>query len=547
MIRAWIVLFLFVVFSCKKQSEKPAEHKLSLQTFAPREEILKELTHRIDLLTTIDTTVYFAFREALETNTYSPIFDSKEHIDKVRFILENTKYHGLGSVFHNSLKKLIALQEKINHASLTSEEQFLAELEFRMVLHKYSEIMHFGALKPTEIFKSEYYVEHPKMDSVWHFSQFQKENYLAFLENIRVQHPLYHSLQEKYKTISELKQEREQLPSLKKSYVKIGQSYQGVPLLRKRFHLPEVGDTAKNYLLYDAELAEKIKEAQREYALENDGVIGAATLNMLNITNEELTLRIETVLERLRWANGQNYENMYLINIPEFKLYVVEDNQLVQTHEIGVGLANGEYHTPEFIDTLEYIVVNPKWILPYSIATKEILPKVQDDLFYLEQKNYKVYQSGVEISPYVVDWKMYSEDDFPYTFIQEPSAANALGRIKFIFPNRFHIYLHDTPSKHLFNRSMRAMSHGCIRVKNPFQLGDFVMDGDKAYLKAKENPERRTFDVKKKYPVIITYMTAIVNENGDLRIVEDVYGKDKKMQEAWVNWKEQITLDLPFL
>lgn len=548
MIRVWIVLFFFVVLSCKKKNEKPVEHQLILQTFAPREELLKELRQRTDLLTTIDTVVSNAFVEALETENYSPIFDSKEHVEKVRFILENTRQHGFGHVFHNSLQKLITLQSKIESASLTKEEQFLAELEYRIILHKYSEIMHFGALNPAEIFEREYYVEHQKADSAWHFHQFQKENYLGFLETFRVKHPLYSSLQEKYKIISEQNENRIQLPPLKKSFVKIGQFYEGVPFLRKRFNLPEVSDTVAHYLLYDELLAEKIKEVQREYALENDGVIGAATLEMLNMTNEALALKIETVLERLRWATGQDYTNMYLINIPEFKLYVVENNQFVQTHEIGVGLVSEDHRTPEFIDTLDYIVVNPKWILPHSIVTKEILPKVKEDVFYLEQKDYKVYQSGVEQSPYAIDWHMYNEqDEFPFTFIQEPSAANALGRIKFIFPNRFHIYLHDTPSKHLFNRSMRAMSHGCIRVKNPFRLGDFVMDGDKKYIKAKESLETHRFNVKKNYPVIITYMTAIVNEEGNLRILDDVYERDQKIQDIWVNWKKQIKLDLPSL
>lgn len=540
MTRFFIVLLFITLLSCTKKQEIKNEVPTTViveQDFVPIKAIQKALLKQKLEKQFKDSLLTDAWKHALKQKEYSPIFYSEAQLSKIQTIFENAKHHGLEKIVQSSLNKIPSLKEKIKLAQLTKNEQLKAEVEFRHTLHEYAKAMQFGVLDPKEVLKYEYYIENQKADSAWYYNQFQIKDYLSHIETIQVENPLYHPLQKKYQTISEF-DHGTPLPKPAKKYVKIGQRYEGVPILRKRFHLAEVSDTAENYLLYDKEIAEKIKEIQREHALQSDGIIGASTLKMLNITNEELKLKIEAVLERLRWNNGQKYDNAYIVNIPEFKLYVMENSKLVQTHKIGVGLANGNHHTPEFIDTLEYIVVNPKWILPYSIATKEILPKVQEDVSFLDSKNYGVYQNGVKLSPYTIDWQEYSVKKFPYTLIQEPGPGNALGRIKFIFPNRFHIYLHDTPSKHLFSRSMRAMSHGCVRVKNPFLLGDFIMDKDDNYLKAKESTENKVFKAKKNYPVLFGYVTVVVNEKGELRFVDDVYGKDKILQEAWLNWKQ---------
>lgn len=532
----FVFFILSLIFSCKSKQDSRQTELTPLQDFASKNEIIDGIYKKKTLANVNDSLTYRAWMYALKTKSYTPILDSEEKLEKVRFIFETAKHHGLEKIIQPYLLKLPKIQEKVQLAQLTKEEQINAEIEFRNALHEYAKALQFGVLNPSKVLKYEYYIENKEADSTWHFNQFQIKDYLGHIDSLKVENPLYQHLQKKYQTISEFESGMP-LPKPKKKYVKVGHKYEGVPILRKRFHLNEVSDTASNYLVYDQEIAEKIKEIQREHALQSDGIIGTSTLRMLNITNDELKVKIEAVLERLRWNNGQKYENAYIVNIPEFKLYVMENGKLIQTHEIGVGLANGKHHTPEFIDTLEYIVVNPKWTLPYSIATTEILPKVQADVTFLDQKNYGVYLNGEKLSPYTIHWQEYNVNNFPYTLIQEPGPGNALGRIKFIFPNQFHIYLHDTPSRHLFSRSMRAMSHGCVRVKNPFLLGDFVMENDQDYLNAKESTENRIFKVKKKYPVIFGYVTVVINEKGELRFVDDIYGKDKILQEAWQKWK----------
>ena len=183
---------------------------------------------------------------------------------------------------------------------------------------------------------------------------------------------------------------------------------------------------------------------------------------------------------------------------------------------------------------MKYVVFNPTWTVPYSIATKEMLPKIKRDPDYFDKRDFEVRDgSGATIDPATVDWSKVTRRNFRYTFVQPGGPNNALGRVKFIFPNRYAVYLHDTPSKALFAKSERAFSHGCIRVENPFSLAEVLL-GDQGWNRTRMEAltATKTVHLSKPLAVLLLYWTADVGQDGALRFLNDIYGRDKAIAGA---------------
>jgi len=191
---------------------------------------------------------------------------------------------------------------------------------------------------------------------------------------------------------------------------------------------------------------------------------------------------------------------------------------------------------------MTYLVFNPSWYVPPSIAKKEMLPSIRKDPGYLAKRKIRVYQvwddEATEIDPQTIDWSNVSAKNFPYRFRQAPGPKNLLGRVKFMFPNQFNVYLHDTPSKSLFSRAVRAFSHGCIRIEKPIELAEYVLRGDekwdhKKILDAIKKGRERTVQLPEPIPVYLLYCTAWANEDGTIQFRNDIYGRDKELDKAF--------------
>jgi murein L,D-transpeptidase YcbB/YkuD len=237
-------------------------------------------------------------------------------------------------------------------------------------------------------------------------------------------------------------------------------------------------------------------------------------------------------MERCRWINNDLPEEFLLVNIAEYRLYLFRDRTIDYECRVVVGK---EFHeTPVFTSDIKYVVFNPTWTVPYSIASKEILPKLKKDPNYLQKRNITLLKGKEEIDPSTVDFTQYSQNSFPYTLRQEPGPNNALGLVKFIFPNKHAVYLHDTPSKSYFEKTDRAFSHGCVRVKDPFILAEQLL-GDKGYDSEKIAEVIKTKKLKNEYlskpmPVMIMYWTCYENDkDGMIYFFRDIYGRDKKI------------------
>ncbi|MEM1164500.1 MAG: L,D-transpeptidase family protein, partial [Pseudomonadota bacterium] len=287
--------------------------------------------------------------------------------------------------------------------------------------------------------------------------------------------------------------------------------------------------------LFDEPMVEALQRFQARHGLNLDGVIGPATLKQLNISPRTRAEQIAVNLERLRWMNRDLGERHILVNLAGFTMAVMNNGTPEFTSRVVVGKAR-KHQTPEFSETMTYMVVNPSWNVPRSIATKEILPKLRNDPSYLSRKGMRIV--GADASS--IDWSTVTAGTFPGRIVQRPGRGNALGTVKFMFPNRFAIYLHDTPSKRLFNRDVRAYSHGCVRVEKPHEFAAYLLNGQvdnpQGYFNAllKKRRERHV-NLDSPLPVHLTYRSAWIDENGVEQFRGDVYGRDRKIGKALQN------------
>ena len=250
--------------------------------------------------------------------------------------------------------------------------------------------------------------------------------------------------------------------------------------------------------------------------------------------------KLKLSVERSKLLSDEGWGNRYaLINVPEFMFRLIENNQTTMKFPVVVG--KPKWQTPIFSDEMEYVVLNPTWNVPDNIAKADEIPKIIKNPNYLKRKNMLVYKSSGmathPVDPSKVPWrsmlsKKYEKRSLPYKIIEQPSKKNALGLVKFMFPNKFSVYMHDTPSKSYFKRAKRAYSHGCIRLSQPLNLLKHLSDSnltiDMDSIDKKFKTEKTQYlTLKEKIPVHIVYMTAFIEEDGSIKHFDDVYGFDK--------------------
>jgi murein L,D-transpeptidase YcbB/YkuD len=305
-----------------------------------------------------------------------------------------------------------------------------------------------------------------------------------------------------------------------------------LPTLARRLAIS--GDLADDHVWvgsygYDTVLQTAVRRFQARHGLEVDGLIGPATLRALNVPVEQRINQIRVNLERAPWQFYAGAEDFILVNIAAFEAYLVREGNITWTTRVIVG--DPEHETPVFSAVLKHVVLNPDWTVPYEIASKELLPDIKQDPDFFTRGNYQLFDAdGGVVDPASVDWSAIRIGNFPFTLVQRPCSTNQLGRIKFIFPNKYSVYMHDTPQKFLFTKAGRAFSHGCIRVDAPLRLAELVLDGDGWSRKEIDSQIRsgktRTVLLSEPLPVFISYWTAEVDEQGTINFYNDIYERD---------------------
>ncbi len=290
---------------------------------------------------------------------------------------------------------------------------------------------------------------------------------------------------------------------------------------------------------YDAEVEEAVRVFQRRHGLEADGKVGQETLRALRVPVEERIAQILVNLERWRWAPRDLGTRYVVVNLPAFELEAVEQGRTVLRMPVIIGAQ--DWSTPILQDEVEFLVLHPAWHVPSQITAEEVLPKLQEDPGAARRLGLTTYDraTGEEVEPETVDWSVLEAGMLPYRFEQAPGDSNPLGRVKFIFPNRFSIYMHDTPNPELFAEEHRAFSHGCIRVAEPAKLADFMLRGHDGWTEAslaaameEAGGEQRRMDLPVPVPVHLLYWTSFVGEDGRVQFRPDVYGHDPAVRRV---------------
>ncbi len=350
----------------------------------------------------------------------------------------------------------------------------------------------------------------------------------AYLERFHPSHPQFIGLLERLRELRKVAaREPVQIPD--GDLIEPGDTHPHVPLVRKRLNQPDAGTPET----YDETLVAAIREFQKTNGLHVDGLIGPATRRALNRSPAEKIDIIRANLERWRWFPNDLGARYVRVNVPEYKVRLVEEGETVFEERIVVG--KPRHATPSFSDEMELVVFNPYWNVPYSITKSEIIPIAQRNPGYLSRQNFQVLWRGQrQVDPYEVDWDRV--DASKVRLRQSPWRGNALGEVKFLFPNKHAVYLHDTPSKHLFNRSRRAYSHGCMRVRNPRDFASAIMRTEgwskQAIDRTIERGNNRAIRLEQKLPVHVTYFTAAVAEDGGVRFFADIYNHDGRVLKA---------------
>lgn len=337
------------------------------------------------------------------------------------------------------------------------------------------------------------------------------------------------------------------LPITLKGTLKPGKSHASVPSIRERLRVTgdyKTCEESTEGLLYDDCLKKAVIHFQNRNGLVAKGKIEKNTRAALNKTVEEHIATMKINLDRIKWLNERNSTRHVIINIPAFRLYFEEDDKLRQTMKVIVGKRKNP--TPVFSNRVKTIVLNPYWNVPKSIIQEEMIPKLMRNPDAMARKGIEIRsgwgKNSQEVNASSVDWSQYrNSKSMPFRFAQVPGTRNALGKVKFLFPNQFAVYMHDTPSKRLFNRNVRAFSHGCIRLQKPRELLETFSTFNENVNFGKSQKilkgKRRTYlSLDSTVPVDVVYLTAWVDYNGTLQFRNDVYGYDKMQIASSRKW-----------
>ena len=358
------------------------------------------------------------------------------------------------------------------------------------------------------------------------------------LDELEPAHPAYASLKRALSRYRKIAGSGGWQPVPPGPSLKPGMRHERVQALRAR--LAVTGDLtweSAHPLFYDEVLAGAVRAFQTRHHLEADGIAGKATLAAMNIPVADRISQIRVNLERARWVMHDMPAANIVIDIAGFNLQYYHQGRLVWKTRVMVGEPFNQ--TPVFRSAITYLVLNPTWTIPPDILKNETVPRILTEKGYLAKQKLRVLtSSGEEINPATVPWGQYLSKRLPYTLRQDAGPDNSLGLIKFIFPNPYHVYLHDTPSKSLFDKAQRAFSHGCIRVQNPLDLGKMLIANDPAnpttaarFDQVLASGKTSTIFLKKPLPIFLMYLTANA-ENGQVRFMPDLYQRDQGILDA---------------
>ncbi|WP_026950422.1 L,D-transpeptidase family protein [Algoriphagus mannitolivorans] len=460
---------------------------------------------------------------------------------EMRFEIRQSKYDGFNPEDYNlSLIEAYFKTFETNKASQAENEPGdLASLDLLLTnsFFHLSEHLHQGKVDPSQL-KGQWGI--PRKPLTMDYSKLLKtaiveKDIRRNLEKLYPNFTIYKKSREVLRALDE--QTKGELPEWKKikvdKSIKVGDTHSSIPALRERLAFwGYLNDTLqKDSKVYDSLMAESVQAFQKKNGMESDGILGKNTVSALNFSPADLMGKAAVNLERLRWLPDtiQNLD-LIVVNIANFQLDYLSKLDTLFSSKVIVGK---EYTaSPIFSAQMSYIVFSPYWNIPNSITRKEIIPAVRRNSNYLYQKNMEVItSSGRVVDPSTINW---SSKSFPYLIRQKPGENNSLGLVKFMFPNRYSVYIHDTPTRSLFDREVRAMSHGCIRLQNPAKFAQILLSHDPTWTPEKidlamHRRSEQIVNLPQKIPVVILYLTFWADSKGEAHFRPDIYNRDPEV------------------
>ncbi|MCH7414228.1 L,D-transpeptidase family protein [Belliella sp. R4-6] len=462
--------------------------------------------------------------------------------------ISDSKYDGLQPNDYNLIKILELSsnpgEEDVKFNKLTKDQKVKIELLLTDSFFKLSHDLVNGKVDPSTL------------DPNWKFDLKKTNvNYLSLLEEVTDGSSVNKVFSNLYKDFELYKNGREALKSLYEiqmndtlnwefenvaEAIKVGEKNKAIPVLRQRlifwgFISPY---DLKDPTLFDSTMFRGLQEYQNSNGMNPDGVIGARVAESLNNSPQNLIDIASINMERLRWMPKIEWDQeMVLVNIANYQLDYLKKSDTVFTAKVIVGKEYNE--SPTFTAPMTYIVFSPYWNIPESITKEEIIPSIKKNKSYLTEKKMEIIAgSGEVVKMNTINWNAEIEE-FPYRIRQKPGGDNSLGLVKFMFPNEYNIYIHDTPARNLFSLESRALSHGCIRIQNPEQFAKILLKekswDDEKIKEAMNLKEEMVVDLDRKIPVVLIYMTFWADENGKANFRSDVYDRDSALLSALRN------------
>jgi murein L,D-transpeptidase YcbB/YkuD len=456
--------------------------------------------------------------EIYQDHDFAPYWTSADRIRELMDLIQNSADHGLLPADYNIDQLHQVLQRRMARPSAEIEAE--ADVLLTESLLRYGYHRRFGKVKASTLdpdinFRRETFRQQAPTTTVE--QALESSSLTDFIQMAAPSGPVYQHLQVRLELYRDMKDTGGWPTVPDGSTLRVGDNDARVASIRKR--LAATGRIADHGDL-DSTLFDQV---------------GQQTIAALNVPIEQRINQIRTSLERLRWVNQEAVDTMVVVNIAGFRAFFFKDGALEWDTRAQVGKHYRQ--TPVFRGDIAYLEFNPTWTIPPGILRNDTLPAIKRDPNYLASKNIRVIDhKGNFVDPATVNWNKY-KNSVPYTLRQDPGPKNALGTVKFIFPNKHFVFLHDTPHRELFSQKERNFSSGCIRIQDPLKLAELVMNDPVKYNRSElesivESRKTQRIHPSPKTPVVIVYLTASVNADGKVRFYKDIYNRDQKVLDA---------------
>ncbi|KGO96491.1 hypothetical protein Q767_06200 [Flavobacterium enshiense DK69] len=470
-------------------------------------------------------------KEFYRNNLFKTVWTETEDRKALIDIIKNSADEGLIPEDYNfsSLEKQEEAKTKLNSTEIVNFDILLTESFHKLANHLYN-----GKLNPKQLY-TDWETGNKKIKAIDLLQEgIRRHDVEKTLDTLKPNHPVYHLLKKSLKKINEMPDDDFD-PIVIEEKINPNEKKATIKAVKKR--LIYWGDYTKEDTItnltniYDKKTVEAVKHFQKRHGLLADGVIGANTVTAMNVSKKQRTEQIIANLERWRWFPRDLGKEYIIINIPEFKLYFIKDNDTARVHKVVVG--KDTRRTPVLSSHLSNLVINPTWTVPPTIIKEDLGPTASQNRGYFAATRITIYDSkGQEVDPY--NWNAAKPNN--YRYVQKPGDNNSLGLVKFNFPNGHLVYLHDTNHKELFELTGRSLSSGCVRVENPLDLAYYILETDENYMNQKrvekiiESGKTSGIPIKKFIHIHLLYWTAWMNKD-EFQFRNDIYNLDSELYQ----------------